>query len=380
MRSVKEREKCLFALVNSKLRLSRERFQHFVDRAAAQRVFLNYHDKAELLECFDHADQARFGHWLRECGHDSGLRELFKPISREETLAGLNEQLRTGTVRRKDAWKCALDERKNEVLRSLFGSYIFHVFPAEALHRHFNRDCRTAYHVDFYKHLLAFHGSSLHRDCALIVLMVDEVLRAGRSGRELRDALCSLVRAAYEKLANHCFLAISIRPFEEDKESGHWKLFSDLVLYAEKHREVELQSGYFCPVEIERATRAHVPNVDRTAARFDLANEGFFFRDCFVLSGQKVSSDGPKSTDEEPTLLLLFDKNERDETVIPCPGCRSFDVAGNSHPALGVRSWECQNPICPDRSAFDRGNRYSLSGLIKQEAIKSDADQIPDWS
>jgi DNA modification methylase len=78
--------------------------------------------------------------------------------------------------------------------------------------------------------------------------------------------------------------------------------------------------------------------------------------------------------------LLVFDKNERDETVIPCPACRSVILAGNSYPALGIRSWECRNPICPDRSAFDRGNRYSLSAIIKQEAIKSEADQIPEWS
>jgi DNA modification methylase len=55
-------------------------------------------------------------------------------------------------------------------------------------------------------------------------------------------------------------------------------------------------------------------------------------------------------------------------------------VAGNSYPALGIRSWECRNPICPDRSAFDRGNRYSLSAITKQEAIKSEADQIPEPS
>ncbi|MFO0927864.1 MAG: DNA methyltransferase [Gemmataceae bacterium] len=55
-------------------------------------------------------------------------------------------------------------------------------------------------------------------------------------------------------------------------------------------------------------------------------------------------------------------------------------MAGNSYPALGVRSWECRNPLCPERSAFDRGNRYSLASIIKQEAIKSEVDQIPEWS
>ncbi|MFN8006764.1 MAG: hypothetical protein U0V70_07045 [Terriglobia bacterium] len=380
MYTPKEREKRLFALVNSKLRLNKGRHQDFLDAAAVQRVFPNYHDKAELLECLDYADVGRFHRWIEERGYDRCLVKLFKPISREETLSGLHEQLRTGAVTRKDARKCEVHERKNEVLRSLFGSYVFNAFPAEALHRHFNVDCRTGYHSDFYEHLLAFHGNALHRDCALIFLDLKQALRAGQSAEELRDALFSFVRTAYERLANHCFLAVLVPPFAENGDDGQWKLFSDLVLYAEKHREVPLNTGYFHPNKIEEATCSHIPNIDKDGARFDLANEGFSFRDCFILSQSKVNGDGPKTTDEPIDLLLLFDKNARDETVIPCPGCRSFNVAGNSYPALGIRSWECQNPICPDRSAFDRGNRYSLSALIKQEAIKSDYDQIPDWS
>src|SRR6266567_3783137 len=35
----------LLGIVNSKFRLNRDRFQHFLDRAAAHRIFPNYHDK-----------------------------------------------------------------------------------------------------------------------------------------------------------------------------------------------------------------------------------------------------------------------------------------------------------------------------------------------
>jgi hypothetical protein len=106
MYSPSEREKRLIALVNSKLRLNRQPFQDFLDAVAVNRVFLNYHDKAELLECFDCADAGRFDRWVKERGYDRSLRTLFRPITREETLAGLHEQLRTGAVSRKDARKC----------------------------------------------------------------------------------------------------------------------------------------------------------------------------------------------------------------------------------------------------------------------------------
>jgi DNA modification methylase len=286
--------------------------------------------------------------------------------------------LSTGKVKRSDARACPLSERQTEILRSLLGSYIFHAFPAEAMHRYFNPDCRTGYHEDFYRHLLAFHAGALHRDCALVYLRVPPEWVQGATGNQPRDALYAFIRKTYDRLSNHCVLAIQIPPFREGAEDGQWRLFSDLVLYAEKHREVRLKTGYFRPRQIRAATAAHIPGLDPSQAHFELANEGFFFRDCFIL--MPPANGGLRPGGPPGDLLVLFDKNERDETVIPCPGCRSRNVAGNSYPALGVRSWECRNPICPERSAFDRGNRYSLSSIIKQQAIKSAADQIPEWS
>jgi DNA modification methylase len=380
VRAPDERNKLLLALVNSKLKLNKRHFQEFLDAAAARRVFPNYHDKIELMQFFDSVDSESFGRWLDAHRYDAGLRAAFRPITGEETIAALRQQLRTGAVYRSDARNCGVDVRKGEVLRSLFGSFVFNAFPPEALHRRFNTDCRSAYHSDYYEHLLAFHGTVLRRDCALIFLTVDDRLYKRHPYQLLLDELCSFVRDAYVRLANHCFFAVLIRPFTDDVESEQWKLFSDLVLYAEKHREVPLKAAYFRPKEIEDTTCAQIPAIDKAAARFDLANEGFFFRDCFVLARSRSQENRLRTTSEPVDLLVLFDKNERDETLIPCPACRSFEVAGNSYPSFGVRSWECQNPICPDRSAFDRGNRYSLSALIKQRAIKSDADQIPEGS
>ncbi len=377
MYGVGECRRRLFALINSKLKLNKHRLQAFLDAAAKKRFFPNYHEKAEILECLDYADEARFQRWLGRTGHEKSLFSYFDPATAEESLHHLHELLRTGKVNRSDARACDLAERQTEILRSLFGSYVFHAFPAEAMHRHFNADCRTKYHASFYSHLLAFHAHALHRRCALVYLrLTREITRAFTTGA-LRDALCAFLRDTYKRLANHCVLAIQIEPFREGLEDGQWTLFSDLVLYAEKHREVPLQAGYFRPRAIEAATAAHIPGLDPSQARFDLANEGFFFRDSYILL---PPGNQGKRGDPPGDLLLVFEKNERDETVIPCPACRTTNVAGNSYPTLGVRSWECRNPICPERSAFDRCNRYSLASVIKQEAIKSEADQIPEDS
>jgi DNA modification methylase len=366
------REAHLVALVNGKLKLNKDRLQAVLDIAATERVFPNYHDKVEILSCLDYRDKPRFARWAKRSGCLQDLVRYFDPVRLEESLAALHELLRTGAVKRSDARRCGLSERQTEILRSLYGSYVFHTFPTEAMHRHFNADCRTTYHSDFYQHLLAFYPGSFHRDCALVYLQVTERLARQFPGVALRDALYGFIARTYRRLANHCILAIQIEPFLEGGEDGQWRLFSDIVLFAEKHREIPLKTGYFRSDEIRTATQSHIAGLDPAAARFDLANEGFFFRDCIVLAKQK-----DRGCDD---ILLVFDKNERDETLIPCPGCRSTDVAGNSYPALGVRSWECRNPICPDRSAFDRGNRYSLASIIKQEAIKSEDEQIPEWS
>jgi hypothetical protein len=76
-------------------------------------------------------------------------------------------------------------------------------------------------------------------------------------------------------------------------------------------------------------------------------------------------------------LILIMQKNERDETLVPCPTCRSSDVRGNSYPSLGVKSWECQNRLCPDRSIYNRGKRYSFKSLLMQAAIEHDDNLIP---
>ncbi len=380
MYNQRERKKRLFALVNSKLKLNKERFQKFLDVAARERITLNYHDKLKVLECFDNNDVVAVKQWakVRKCPHT--LLEAFNPVSQAETLTQFHEQLKNGIVIRRDARKCDVSERKNLVLRSLFGSYVFNSFPVQAMHAYFNPDSRNDYADDFYQHLLKHHAPSLHRDCALIFLCVDGNVHQGHSYEDVRDSVMNFTKEAYERLANHCFFAVLIKPVTEGAESRQWRLFSDLILYAEKHKEVPLKTGYFHPDDIADKTAAHIPDLDIPAACFDLANEGFFFRDCFVIAPKHGKLSKSRTSYDDTELLLLFEKNERDETVIPCPACRSRDVAGNSYPALGIRSWECQNAICPDRSAFDRGNRYSLSALIKQEAIKSDNDQIPESS
>lgn len=373
LRPEAERRQALYALVNSRLGLNKQRIKTFIDLAAKKRHFFNYRDKSTLATLFDHASHEEFAAWCERKCIDNSLREAFKPITHDETVAGLHHLLGSGHVNRRDARDCALEEKQVLIQRGLFGGFVFRAFHDGVMHKVFNEDARKEYHHNFFDHLRTHHYNQLHRECALIYQDVDIGAYTDLSEQELSDLLLTGIRDSYERLANHCYFALRLRaaPGYEDR---HWRLFSDSTLYAEKHREIALSKGYFRPNTIRETTKNYIGEaLSSDAARFDLVNEGFFFKDCFVLS--HASEEG--TTDQPYDLLLLFEKNERDERVIPCPACRSHKVRGNSYPTLGVRSWECQNLICPERSAYGRGNRYSLASIMKQEAIASAEDQIP---
>ena len=373
LRPAPERKRELYALVNSRLGLNKQRIKAFIDLAAKQRHFFNYRDKNTLAELFDGTRREAFAAWCLAKGIGDDVQRAFQPINDNETVAGLHDLLSTGRVNRSDARDCALEEKQTLIQRALFGCFVFRAFEDGAMHKVFNEDARGEYHPNFFDHLRAFHHSQLHRECALIYQDVDLSAHAELTDQQLSDLFITGIRDSYERLANHCYFALRLRS-AHGGEARQWRLFSDIVLYAEKHREIALSKGYFRPEAIRETTSEYIgAALNIEAARFDLVNEGFFFKDCFVLS--HAAEEG--TTDQPYDLLLLFEKNERDERVIPCPACRSHSVGGNSYPTIGVRSWECQNLICPERSAYDRGNRYSLASIMKQEAISSVEDQIP---
>ncbi len=366
-RGYQERERHLIALANWKFRFNSAGISNFLDRCAEAGIFFNYHDKVRIQQAFDCSALGI----LRDCvkrkdlnGHLHTFESLFQPIAECESLRRLAVAL-------------SEPDNRDSILASLFGGYIFHSFDERRLHEIFNDDCRVAYHEDFFEHLRQFYPQSTARKCAMVVLIVDEKL-AGAAPNEgvLRDMVFAAIEEAHNRLSNYCCFAVVLRPLPAlpNRPCPQWDLYADIVLFAEKFREVHLRTGYFHPQKIRQATLDHVTGLDVQRADFQKANEGFYFKDCFVLTPDTSDAD---ESHQPCDLLLLFEKNERDETLIPCPACRSKDVRGNSYPVLGVRSWECQNPLCPERSKYDRGNRYSLQSLLRQEAIEAPENRIP---
>lgn len=121
---------------------------------------------------------------------------------------------------------------------------------------------------------------------------------------------------------------------------------------------------------------------------------GFVFVDDFIWDKGEVQSQRHKNGSRPYPMyqypancyehILIFHKHRLDKTKYPCPVCGSLRVSGNTQSEIGIQSWECKNPKCFERSASDRGKRFSLKTNIVQnldnrEKNIIDHDLVKKW-
>jgi DNA modification methylase len=374
LRPKASRRRALFAHVNCKFRINSEVMQRFLEATAGRGVTFNFHEKRIVQSSLDSANPDPIRDLLGARGISGGIqRELMnlcRPVTAEQTLFALHQELSKPGKLRKEVGERDIER---EILESLFASFLFEALPTEEMHQFFDPEYSPKTYSDsFWRELLGRSPKLFNRSWALsIVRVTPSALSDHGTFNGLRNALASLIEEEHNRLGNHCLLALWLDPLVIAGSARHWELASDLVLFAEKHVHVPNSRAYFRWQEIEQETLRHIPGLQPSEARFDLSNEGFLYRDTFCILPESGSPSGQAS------LLVLLEKSQRDETVIHCPACRSNNVNGNSYPSLGVRSWECQNPICPERSKYNRGNRYSFKGLMMQAAIEEAGNAIP---
>lgn len=121
--------------------------------------------------------------------------------------------------------------------------------------------------------------------------------------------------------------------------------------------------------------------------------EGFTFVDNFIWDKGEVQSERHKNGNRPYPFyqypmncyehILIFHKHRLDNTRFPCPICGTLKVNGNTQSEIGLRSWECKNLDCFERSKSNRGKRFSLKTLMTQsrqaEEHKISEDFIKKW-
>ena len=368
LRSLAQRRRDFLGRLNWKFRLNRDPIACFYAVAAKNGTTFHFHEKQRIEGAFNFQRREALTAVLETRTEGTilqTLQALYDPISDAVSVNHLKSECEKPSKLRKAKGNRDVE---GEILCAQFASFLWASLPEREMHQFFDplfddeRYCSS-----FWEELHLRSPDLFSRENALQVvrLTAERLGRFGSSDR-LRQALSSLVSTLYDRCDNYGFLAIMVEPFDQGGGAKEWEVAADLMLFAEKHIEYPLNKAYFRWQRVRDETLEHV-DAKPDEARFDLVNEGFTYRDCFVLEKAK----------QRPALLLLFQKNHRDETVVPCPACRSPTVQGNSYPALGVRSWECRNTICPDRSKYNRGKRYSFKGLLMQEAIEHIDNEIP---
>ncbi|WP_288646282.1 site-specific DNA-methyltransferase [uncultured Pediococcus sp.] len=350
-------KKAFLEAVNQKLSLNAKTYQNILDAAFQDGFKLNYHLKNQIMQCLDLSDESEYFSILTINSIDSEeMRRIFTPVSEETTLAELTAVLSS-------------DLKYMDIVSSIFSRYCFNLFEKECTSKFFSGE--DYYTQDYFDYLAHLYPDMCKRDNALSILDITDTLFRETYEKGINQVF-KAIHAVYEELNNHCDAAVVIPPIAIDGKDLQWTIFKDVVLFSEKHISHPIEKTYFRWQKIKGITTTYISGIDESIAAFDIANEGFVFKDCFILAGPEFHGSY--------SLLLIFEKNVRDERIVHCPACRTVDIQGNSYPILNVRSWECENPLCPDRSKYNRGKRYTFSSVMRQKLMQDSRNIIPEES
>jgi len=378
-----ERVRALAPIIARKFNLNREAVQSLWNEAASHRFFFDPRAKAEVTKLFDEDDKVRFSRWIEEKALPARIIEWFQPVKPPDVIDALHTQLKNAKINRSDARKGVQKERRQAILRSLFGTWLYEITDTLAARAYFIGGRANQVPSSYFKLLQRDYSSVLDRKCGGVVSSIPADWWSKHTPCSIRDLVLGLIKESYGRLSNHSYLGIYFDlSVPEHHQGAVWELIGDATLYAERHLSTKLEKGFFRPAEIESQTKEYIKLLAGDAGDFEQFQYGFVFKDCIVNCAEPLGRDGDDSSAK--SAFLLFEKHQADETVIPCPACWSRDIGGNSYPVFGVRSWECHNPLCPERSAFDRGNRFSVMSILRNEASNDeraliDEECLRDW-
>jgi DNA modification methylase len=254
----------------------------------------------------------------------------------------------------------------------------------------------------YHKHILE-NGENFYE---LVAINLDQSLFSKFNTKdEFISYVYGLFNLVYKELKNHRTLVLKINNIIHNGINIKWELYSYLTIYGENFISNDEFRQYYKPDEIcidflehkysllltneirdviKKYYKGEVEffelskkiNFDIPKSEIDFfkkVHNGFQFIDCLILR----SNDDFKNSEEinfienKNELLLVFSKHEIDDRKIPCPICASLKISGNSYPSVGIKSWECKNDLCSERSKSNRGKRYSSRSNDMQTGVSS---------
>ncbi len=187
------------------------------------------------------------------------------------------------------------------------------------------------------------------------------VIRVEPDKKNISENVKSIINQEYNNLANYHYLTIIF-------EKSDWQIISDIAIYCEYFKK-ETNFKLFNKNKANKINELseflkNNRNIEytneienRVKDFFSGVSYGFQFNDLII-------------SDSDDTKILIMQKIELDETILPCPDCMKENVRGNSYPSILKKSFECQNPSCPSRSKIGRGKRFDYFNVKRNTYLK----------
>lgn len=182
------------------------------------------------------------------------------------------------------------------------------------------------------------------------------------------NAILKNIASIYDKLENYRYFIFKLagKLFNKDKEDVTWQILYKIGIYCENF--ISFTEPFF-PFKKEKSKQKLLTflqdrffNENLQTFVDDFYNQistGFKFEDCLI-------------SDTQSDIILTFKKIKLDLSPIPCPSCMTTIQSGNSFPELFLRSYECKNPNCPERSKSGRGKRFDEFGVYRYFKLTED--------
>lgn len=170
------------------------------------------------------------------------------------------------------------------------------------------------------------------------------------------NEILNIIADVYERLENYRYFIFKLngKLFNKNNEDVTWQILYKIGIFCENFIQF---SDKYTPFKQERQIGVLMDFLNKRFYNYEKENEkiakefyntistGFVFEDCLI-------------SDNQETIILTYKKIKLDTTAVPCPSCMTTIQSGNSFPQMFLRSYECKNPSCKERSKSGRGKRF----------------------
>lgn len=182
------------------------------------------------------------------------------------------------------------------------------------------------------------------------------------------NIILGYIKGKYNELQNYRYINIVFEGnILKNKVDFTWDLIQKIAIFCENMESYKEKYAAFHPqrqiASLQEFLNTRIPNLSDKIAEnyYGGISYGFKYEDCLVSDNQHIK-------------ILIMKKVELDNTNILCPSCLTTIQRGNSYPSMFLKSWECANPSCPDRSKSGRGKRFDEHGTFRNFKLMEDQE------